>query len=869
MAKSEALLAAALQKIVAKPPRKFSSALVSDIFSKINSPRDLRSLYESNYLKTILWPYFHQDVTNQHLHLILLSLIYSIQSEHDFSLLAHIESDASEFSQFLKRILQSSLHPFNGDEDFMCVIFLFLGYLSLSNASVLTEHSFFQMWLDSVVSDAAKFAFKEQILPTEETVIRHFAFFILSSAKGPLLQKIKDLQIPAFFHYLSDPIVEALVLQTYTSIRNTDAFDDVRLKARELNFESLAYCPLEYNLDSQDLLDSLRDLPENNLKELAKAAGYNGDIDDFGFLANVVVRNILSVEEGNWARFSETQLFDWHDWKLNLPVAVPVLLALSESEYSSILSFWEFSVAQKLNAHLVSCLKRLEINNGTIKGKSKYYLPLSSFQQVGFTGIASVKSSGFQKNELVVLWKLDKTNKYDDFLRMQQFGISKATVATVESIPDSSTLQLRMDSPLDNYDGLVKIPQDLNMLRNVDPEDAADAMKILLDDKKVSLRDGLSEGFVSEYFAKHKKCLLVLPTTEHVKRLAVKDVDLETLKLGDEADLAEKIDHCKQVVSEISTKLGLSQFDFDSSFRNMLMLYEMHVAKHWGTFLRQLSKQKKTWLKYLFKELQFDDDKTEKECMLEIVDHYHSIKRTFALVERLLILDKVPGMGTFALAYQFPFVVGTADDLVPLDLRSEHVISCVDEETLGFVEIAQSLVVVGEGRVYRKLRNLGLSVAELEKSLLSGDLAALAKPVQHVKVTRDSGQVNIEEAQFIVAFVRFLLRKKYPLLWLSIVVSSPYMKLLILEIAEEANVEVPVVQHVDEPLVPSEIVIFLYHGDPTFGSAKKAELSAKRGFISFGGYGKTHALEIVEKEEFSQISEKRRVTKVLDPADLE
>ncbi|KAM9916861.1 hypothetical protein OXX59_009722, partial [Metschnikowia pulcherrima] len=87
--------------------------------------------------------------------------------------------------------------------------------------------------------------------------------------------------------------------------------------------------------------------------------------------------------------------------------------------------------------------------------------------------------------------------------------------------------------------------------------------------------------------------------------------------------------------SELSVTMGLADYDFKSSIRNALMLYHVHVEPAWRKYLKQLTRE--NIAEYPFAQIQNNEF---SEILVEVVDHYSSIRTLFSRLEEVLPLDK-------------------------------------------------------------------------------------------------------------------------------------------------------------------------------------------------------------------------------------
>lgn len=125
-----------------KQSASFKPSYVQEVYQLITQPDCLKIyqlLYNTCFFSNFLWKFYHEDITNNHLELILLIAVYEIENE-DASLIIEqiLDQDTDRFDLFLKRILVICLNA-NAEYHLRRSILLFITKLvtaQLSNKTV-------------------------------------------------------------------------------------------------------------------------------------------------------------------------------------------------------------------------------------------------------------------------------------------------------------------------------------------------------------------------------------------------------------------------------------------------------------------------------------------------------------------------------------------------------------------------------------------------------------------------------------------------------------------------------------------------------------------------------------------------------------
>lgn len=923
------LLPAVLSAQKQRPPKKFLSSLITDVYSKVSSHTDLDNLRDE-FLPNVAWKFFHADVTNNHVELILAVVFYSsvvCGSVEEWTLLA---LDKEKLNSLLQRVLQTTLKSAIEEPlvDFEYLSYLFLSVVLRQDPDVLLNHELFERWLDSVLD-----AYTEHFLSGEFSVsssktasaLVYFLGVAKSENIAPIVDTVDSKCFYSVFASCEDPELKQLIQEQELKPDLTD-FTKIQRKSRELGFNFLGDCLLPYDLKKTDLVENLVDLDIDNLSKLAKTAGYEGDVDDADFLADLVIRKTIPQLE-NRRYVSEQELFDLFNHTPTLGLRIPSYFTSKEP-----LAKWRYQLYSSINRHLYLCLQRLNITKEGIQGTSKYFPEIEKIEEKGSDLEISLKSggNGIREGHYVVLLHMEKPVKHEYISRVCKYGIMKAKLVKVTRV-GPKLLVVKLNEPDRKYNRLLSLSSQTGVL--LLPSLTGGVVESLKakEDKRLWKVNGIDESFtkttkrrkgendtikVFEYnsckfeltnsnpkltkdqstalleilsspvsfikCAPHsgtdilvrafletillnsdpkspESCLVILPTKHHVKRFRLNDALLSvTHKSGDIQSSRKQADRLLQRVSQIADFLGLQEFDFTSSLRNAVMFYESHIQPRWNEYLKTLKDTIASVSKYPFARFEHEKDLPVKDALDKVVQHYAEITRTFSHIQRLLLLDKAdienhPEDIERALCALHPVVICSPESLNLVGKKFEHVVSFAGIETEAAISNStKKLAFLGE------VDNFSCDVlATLEDSVRLETGKTKSEKTQYnpglsqnnmvIKTPASEKLVNVDEATYIVGLFQYMRLLGYRNEDILLVVTSPYMKLLVEEILESKEISQsstaedggsfefgwPLIQLASEPLVPSRYVLFSAHGDLSFSDLRRAMKFSSHGFYAF------------------------------------
>lgn len=914
-----------------RPPKKFLPSLITDVYDKVKSPTDLDNLQEA-YLQSVAWKFFHADVTNNHVELILAIVFYSSvdgRSESEWSLLS---LDSEKLNALLKRVLQTTFNAL--DElivDFEYLSYLFLSVVLRNNPESLLRHELFRGWLDSTLDSYTDHFLSGEFSVSSAKTASALAY-LLGVARvekvDAITEAVDSKCFLSVFANCEDPQLKHL-LDIQSENPSLSRFSKLQERARELGFGVLGECLLPYDLKRSDLVESLVDLDIEKLTQLAVVAGYEGDNEDTDFLADVIIRK--AVPQLKKEPISELELFDLFNHPPTLGLRIPSYLASDDH-----LEAWKFQLLISINRHLQQCLQRLNITKEGIQGTSKYYSVVEKSEGEGSNLALSLVPGrkDVRQGDYVVLLHLEKPVKHEHFSRVCKYGLMKARLVEVKTVSQKAlTVSLAEDNR--PYNGLITLPslQKVRLLpsleksnidlmksktveglwkvegihesfttstkkRRKDNEnltiidykaskfEISDSNKKLSEDESRALLeilsspvlyinclphsggDSLVRTFLETIYINQgvsERCLVIVPTNLHLESFTLTDRLLPvTYKCGDIGRIRSKADELLRHVGELAKYLQLEDFDFTSSLRNAIVFHDSQIKPRWDEYLKTLKETIPSISKYPFASLQFEKVTPVGDALDAVVKHYHGIKGTFAQIQRLLPLDKAdieryPDDAEKVISSLHPFVICASSSVHLVGNNFKHIVSFVEAETEAVVtQSTESVVFLGDLNPLslvplvslEELRSVRPEIASLVGRRTAAEPSynpGLQNTNMMIKVPSSEKHVNVDEATFVVGLYQFMRLLGYHREDICLVVTSPYMRLLVEEILEGKDIRKgslpstssfefgwPIIQLASESLVPSKYVLFSTHGDLSFKDLKKAVISSSLGFYAFG-----------------------------------
>lgn len=438
-----------LRNILVRPPKKYTAALVADIFPHVKSNESLDDLLYSGYFH-VIWNFFHADVTNNHLQLILLLAYYELDFCNQTSCLETLASDKSKLHDLVVRVLQATMDPSANNVTLKGSAFLFLSALVRYDVSFLRENKLYAKWNNNVLDQYLRtFSSLETVQYPSYTKCFIYLCICWAVSDEEMKSKIRDLHVALFFtsggmgEALSKRLGDLLSLVCYEKsdfVSNQVLFQDF---GPSFDFLTLAFSKLD--VSHTQLNEALEDVGSEQLTKIARVLNIGIDLPT-KFLVEAITTKVLgpritrstTFQISRYTEFDLFDLFDTANPELAINPLIPYTLELIEdniTEYEQLILSWK--VSKQIHNHLMSTLGRLAITDGTkaegIKGKSKYFHVVETAEFTGAFGNITIKAPVTSLSDAVILLDVHRPNDRDERLRIKKFGIQAARVAKVLS----------------------------------------------------------------------------------------------------------------------------------------------------------------------------------------------------------------------------------------------------------------------------------------------------------------------------------------------------------------------------------------------------------------------------------------------------
>lgn len=957
----------ALQALRLKPPKSFSPAFVTDVYGAVTTFEDIHDLLASGYFKNIAWKFFHADVTNNHLELILLMAFYEFEFLNMDNCLKEMAKDHKKLGDLLLRALQSTLRHQETNFRLEASVFLFLSSQVRYNSSTLLQCKLYCKWIKTVSE-----RFVSQISAGSEdlSTAEHLLYFAICGSI--FLEEIKSvfrpLRISARLAHGEVPHSRILKLASMLSSVLYEAEDgkpfiEIRIALRKHGvscLNSVVYAPSRYDVDREKLITDLSDLPQEKLEEIAASLGYEG-VKGTDILPHVITEIVSghSSPIPSSSDLTEREIFDELEENEACLFVPPLRLPTTKKNILRLLKDKAvLELSRNINTHGINCLGRLTItdpaNENGIRGSSKYFLKPLAISVEGASAKISTKKPmpDMAPGERVMLLEMQKPNKFDLTNRMRKYGIFTARISRVTSISAGGSFNVVWKFPgfEKRFNAILRLPQNFTVvetLENVISESGEDSASLssevedndlalnfavegiayetllresqLLPPKKrktesgpvdvidynrskVELRSGKANltgpqakilldmvtsksihvpGDPSKFFPvveeylrvlsqnwAKERCLIVVPHLSAVQLLPLSD-RLRVLRYRDPSAITKtnrlKADYLSRV-AKLAAHLELEEYNFERNVRTALMFYHCHVKPRWENYLGQLKPLKESASKYPFSKMDFGNDSL-KDSLLQVVDHYASVKGIFSQLQQLapLSLDPSDDDIHLFLAHNERYVVASVEDAATLSTKFERVIVLAGDPGSVIPALRSKpslLAVLGIGYLppteHERVWGLDLVDARDEIARLYGEEGTahnynpgLKFAVQNITVPPSPKQVNIEEAKYCVYLFQYLRLLGYPHHVILIAVWSPYMHKLIEEILEEQKIAHnstpcddrhgfrfgwPIIQ-LARSVFPADYLIVSTHGSLSFRGWDDSIRAARFGLYTVGASG--------------------------------
>lgn len=821
----DAPLQTIIDSVTAKPPKAFSAQLVSDVLPKIALRADLENLHYAKYFETVLWRFFHADVSNNHLQLLLMLLCHAENSLWPIL-------DREKLNVLIKRVLQCSLDAGTllSSAQLEGYAFLFFAMVASRDQTLLFGCQVFPRWKSFLIEghySTDEFAKRPESAFIASCALHYFMVCVESDFKEVIIEN----GLYSYFHNVNSLQVQHMrVLLSRKLSDRIDNWEKLRRSSAE-DFITMANTP-----EFDNVYDKLMALEPGKLENLARALDFKKE-KNAPFLASLIAVSLQDYTRPVGVhQITEYELFD-----------LPSHDLLHPSFYQDVVGRAFEKVCSDINHHALTVLAR--INE---KKSSKYFYKVTRMEKRRFSELKVNRTPDFAAGNYIL------------FVDIQKFKIAKARIAKVEKVDllvyvkradeFNSFIVLRNRTELLILDHLLAAePYDMKIdvrsvkLNCVDPDFLSsskkrkgDGQSYIHNDIEVqcetpdqpldpdqtkallsmvtqprtfisaprhSGRTTLINAFIETIKKNwpHETCLVVLPEA-WVPYSAV-----NAIKVGENVDLVLRRDALLKRVRVLQDHLDLAEYSFDESGRNAMMLYYAHVLPKWDAYLALLNDVP---IPYPFEDI---------EDLDRVVESFASVRALFRDIEQLLPLDKIDLTDPREIS---DFAVKSLKHVVALE---EQCLSMGDydnvvcfNECIPYIKRCKRAVVFRDGEELQLLRVYGVEseIAALTRVDVSDKAScALKRSVQLIPIEPSESHVSVAEAEACVALYKRLPHG-------VVVATSPYMKNLILEI--DASVAV---HYEDAP--SADYVVVLTHGG-TQKNVDEAARCARKGLYFVG-----------------------------------
>lgn len=967
--KLETPLEVLLSNIRNKPPKKLSPSVISEIHSKIACTEDLDNVISSGFLRNVAWKFFHEDVTNSHLELILASVFYEAETYTTTTCWETLtEGDGQKLQLLVLRILQSTIKANDMNHALETCSFLFLSALARYNMELLKLNTLFEKWLKTVLDEYTTILSEGEVSPIRAQVSESLLYFCVSLVtKTKYKEQLHEIRFACYFSSVDLVRVQklALILKHYTG--PAPDFTSFQLAASNIpGLEQVAHCPLKYDIAYPVLVDILRNIPGDVLASLAETTGYK-EKKTSQLLVEVVASSALESSEQitNVDAFTEEDIFDIFDTSKVLTLAPPPIAPtddfISPEDYLvRVQSKIAYELKEAIHKHLKSVFERTTVQDPSteqgLKSSSKYFSRIQGIKVEGSRAIIEPSSkswtTGLEVGDRIVLVELQKPNKLDGHARMAQNGIYSARVATItNTLQENIQIRWTTDHFESRFNAVIKLmpiirsstlekvnnaaemglqnsleavfstqtysldykvncidKEIAEKLANKGKEEPGSLQTLIYENSKLEICPSSGEildfqqtealltmvnnsvlridsqpqcgahvlinAFLETLHINwpQETCLVVLPTQAALSLMSIYSEFNDSIKYGENLEelnsrgVTKRIETLLNLISSLSDFLELGEYDFGSSITNALMLYDAHIVPKWEEYLHQLDKLTKSISKYPFGDLKYPETESVEKLLTKVVAHYSNIKSTFAQLQSLLPWEKVVSKANIYLAHHMKYVFASVEDLP--DTKFDNVVSLTSEDAVIFPVLTSK---VKRLVLFKSTKQSLYGALESDPVVLNDTygvrdeiaqlvgLAASTKKVsteynpgfrnvtQLVKVGSSMEQVNVEEAQYCVSLFQYMRLLGYPHEKILLVVTSPYMRLLVEEILVERKIKEletpsdtaafrfgwPIMQNLGTVFSCDYMIVSL-HGSHSLRAIERAGLSAKLGLYFVG-----------------------------------
>lgn len=469
-----------LHRLQSKPLRKDNALLVLEVYKNTHTASDLDDLLASRFFQTVLWRFFHQDVPNSHLELILQIAAYEYETYGLTDNVKLVVSDPDKLTQLILRILQSHFSHHVRTSRLEGAVFIFLRALIAFEPPALLALLLFEKWktavfgpyLTQLESDAKNSG------ASLETLQCFHSFAVACISFNVLQEDVVRLGLGSRF---SDEDFGAkcnrLTAISDLFTKRKCSFTDVQVKIMDMGLADLvplAMVSLFHDVDRPRFVAELTQCTRVDLANLATFVGFIDPDASTTILAENISRLSMPSELGfsqmcDNTRLTEIDAFDLHEKNRSLAfipdMTVPRLDGPGTSKWLQAKA--SFSEIKKLHAHAVSVMERLTVTDPQksqgVKGQSKYFSMISALRVKGSQARLELRNSQVRlsQGQMLLLLELQQPNKYDGLQRMTSWGINAARVCQILSNSDIARISWNSNGFEERFNAIIVLPESL------------------------------------------------------------------------------------------------------------------------------------------------------------------------------------------------------------------------------------------------------------------------------------------------------------------------------------------------------------------------------------------------------------------------
>lgn len=442
-----------LRRICLRAPQKFTPSLVSDIYPRVVAPADLDDLLASDYLERVLWRFFHGDVSNSYLELLMEIVAFEFDVYGRSSCLSFLISEQSKAEQLMLRLLLSTMTRNESTYKLEAKFYIFLRVVVMEKPKLLVENTKYPKWIELVTLRFCGKVMGQADLSKEYEMVQCFLLFCMwasASYHVALSHQINSHVFPTYFRNADNGLVRWLAENILLKHNDDDGakFLDLQIALKSQGFlhliPSAQSAPLLYDIDPEALTNELCSLSKSVLQEIVTDSNYIGPERSNQVLAAVVCCLALGsrldwgilhdLDESNEGTIFD--IFEKNSLVLHMPDPIPPIDSPSGfSHLNQIKSRRTLFLRREINRLAVASLSRLEFTNQGIKGSSKYFSKIDKVVPKGslatISGISEQVKKLLSKGDRVLLLELHMPNKFGGQTRITKYGLLSCRLGTV------------------------------------------------------------------------------------------------------------------------------------------------------------------------------------------------------------------------------------------------------------------------------------------------------------------------------------------------------------------------------------------------------------------------------------------------------